>query len=75
VDPHILVGQCTAGALPALVAVHVDQREGFAVLIDQFVEVGGIGADHDRETTPRTRGPVDDEGTHPRMSKFGWVTR
>jgi hypothetical protein len=39
VDPHILVGQFTAGALPVLVAVHVDQREGFAALIDQFVEV------------------------------------
>jgi hypothetical protein len=45
VDPHILVGQLTAGALPVLVAAHVDQREGFAALIDQFVEVGGVGGE------------------------------
>ena len=44
VDPHILVGQFTAGALPVLVAAHVSV-EGFAALIDQFVEVGAVGGE------------------------------
>ena len=43
-DPHILVGQFTDGALPVLVAAHVSV-EGFAALIDQFVEVGAVGGE------------------------------
>src|SRR5699024_5287978 len=43
VDPHVVVGELAPGAGTVLLAADVDQLEGLGALVDQFVEVGGIG--------------------------------
>lgn len=44
-DPHVVVGEFTAGALPILVAAQIDQAESLAALVEQFVEMGGVGCE------------------------------
>lgn len=44
-DPHVVVGELAPGAGTVLFAADVDQFQGPGALVDQFVEVGGVGGE------------------------------